>query len=323
MKEKAEISDHLLINYLKQEATAEENEQIETWLKSDPENQLDLDKLRIVWEKSESLTDFEAIDLDKNWQSIQGKMSQEKKAQGIKWQVWKYAAAILLIAVVSIFLMKPEEVKMQQAVASAKPLEVVLADGSTVWLNKGATLDYPEEFTTSTREVSITGEAYFDIAHNPDKPFKVLADGTVTEVLGTTFTVTEGEGELLEVVLATGKVRFTKGDQRVTLEPGQMVVVNTKGEVTKRNNDNPNFMSWKTRSLIFDNAPMKEVISEISSLYGVVLEIEDKEFLDCPLTTTFQDESLDDVLETIALLFNIEIKQDGQLYQLIGNGCGQ
>lgn len=323
MKEKADISDHLLINYVKQVTTAQENEQVEEWLERDPKNQLDLDKIKLVWEKSESLTDFEAIDLSANWRSIQDRIGQKEKGNSSKWQIWKYAAAVLLIAAVSIFLLKPEEVKMQHAVASIDPLEVVLEDGSTVWLNNGATLDYPEKFNASTREVTLTGEAYFDIAHNPHKPFKVLADGTETEVLGTTFTVTEGEGELLEVVLATGKVRFTKGDQRVTLEPGQMVVVNTKGEVTKRNNDNPNFMSWKTRSLIFDNAPMKEVISEISSLYGVVLEIEDKEFLDCPLTTTFQDESLDDVLETIALLFNIEIKQDGQLYQLIGNGCRQ
>ncbi len=322
MKEKAVISDHLLINYLKQETTVEENQQVEDWLRSDPENQKDLDKIRLVWEKSESLKDFEAVDLDRNWRSIQGKIGREK-GSALKWQVWKYAAAVLLIAAVSVFLLKPEELKMQQAVASTDPLEVVLADGSTVWLNKGATLDYPEEFTASSREVTLTGEGYFDIAHNSQKPFKVLADGTTTEVLGTTFTVKEGEGELLEVVLATGKVRFTKGKQRVTLAPGQMVLVDAKGGVTKRDNSNPNFMSWKTRTLTFDNAPMKEVISEVSNLYDIVLEIEDKDFLDCPLTTTFQDESLDDVLETIALLFNIEIKQDGRLYQLIGNGCRQ
>ncbi|OEK02770.1 hypothetical protein BFP97_15090 [Roseivirga sp. 4D4] len=321
MKEKAIISDHLLIDYLKQETSAEENRQVEDWLNSDPANQLELDKIRLVWEKSESLKDFEAIDLDKNWRSIRGKIGQNEKGVGSKWQIWKYAAAVLLIAAISVFLLRPGEVIMRQAMASTDPLEVVLADGSTVWLNEGATLDYPEEFSTSTREVTLSGEAYFDIAHNPEKPFRVMADGTTTEVLGTTFTVSEGEGESLELVLATGKVRFTKGNQRVTLTPGQMVVVDAKGEVTKRDNDNPNFMSWKTRTLTFEDAPMKEVIGEISSLYNVVLEIEDKDFLDCPLTTTFENESLDGVLETIALLFNIEIKQNGQLYQLSGKGC--
>ncbi|MBO3698697.1 FecR family protein [Roseivirga sp. E12] len=323
MKEKANISDHLLISYLNQSATAEESQQVEAWLAAGVQNQVEFDKVKLVWQHSENLSDFEAIDLGRNWRELQGKIQRERKDSGPKWQIWKYAAAVLLVATVSFLLFRPGPVEMQQAVASNGPMEVLLADGSVVWLNEGAVLDYPEEFTASTREVSLTGEAFFEVSHNPDKPFIVEADGTTTEVLGTSFTITEEDGEVLRLVLATGKVRFTKDNQQATLTPGQMIVVDANGKVSKSVNDNQNFMSWKTRKLTFDNTPMKEVISDISELYGVVLEIKDKEFLTCPMTTTFQDDSLKDVLETIELLFNIEIQQNGQLYQLIGKGCEQ
>ncbi len=323
MKDQHNISDHLLISYLNKTTTPEEAQLVEEWLASDKVNQLELDKIKLVWEKSESIKDFEAINLDKNWKSLQGKIDLAGNSNGRHWQLWKYAAAVLLIAAVSFILLRPEQVAIRQLAASDGPRELELADGTIVWLNKGATLDYPEQFNAGTREVTLTGEAFFDVVHNPDQPFIVTADGTQTEVLGTTFTINEAEGEVLKLVLATGRVRFTRGDQQATLTPGQMVEVDANGEVSLRENDNLNFMAWKTRKLTFDNTPMKEVIGDIGRLYDVVLEIEDKQFLNCPLTTTFQDESLEDVLETIELLFNIEIQQNGQLYQLIGKGCEQ
>lgn len=323
MKNNANISDHLLIDYIKGHLTAEDQDKVEAWLALDPENQKELDEIRAVWESSNSIADFEAIDLPKNWRALQEKIRPTIIEEKPTWSVWKYAAAVVLIAAAAFLLMQPGEVVMKQMTAADSPVEVALSDGTTVWLNKGASLEYPEEFGSSTRNVSLNGEAYFDVVHNPDKPFIVEADGTSTEVLGTTFTISEEDGEVLKLVLATGKVRFTKDNQQATLTPGQMVTVDANGKVSKSRNDNQNFMSWKTRKLTFDNTPMKEVISDISELYGVVLEIKEKDFLTCPLTTTFQDDSLEDVLETFELLFDIEIQQNGQLYQLIGNGCGQ
>lgn len=323
MKNKANISDHLLISYLNQTIAADKKQLVDEWLAQSSENQLELDKIELAWKRADGLKDFEAIDLDKNWLSLQRKMGSNKKQSGFGWQVWKYAAAVLLIATVAFLILRPQDVVIQQMTAYGGQKEVVLSDGTVVWLNKGASLDYPETFSADRREVSLKGEAFFDVAHNPEKPFVVTADGTTTEVLGTTFTITEQEGEVLKLVLATGKVRFTKDNQQAILTPGQMIEVDGNGKVTKAENKNQNFMSWKTKKLTFDNTPMKEVIGEISKLYGIVLEIEDKGFLTCPLTTTFQDETLEDVLETIELLFNIDIQQNGQLYQLVGKGCEQ
>lgn len=323
MKNKANISDHLLISYLNQTISVDEKQLVDEWLAQSSENQLELEKLELAWKRADGLNDFEAIDLNKNWVALQRKMGSGNKKSGLGWHLWKYAAAVLLIATVAFLLLRPQEVLIQQMAAYDDQKEVVLSDGTVVWLNKGASLDYPETFSSDIREVSLKGEAFFDVTHNPDKPFVVTADGTTTEVLGTTFTIAEKEGQELKLILATGKVRFTKNDQQATLTPGQMIEVDSNGIVTQKDNHDRNFMSWKTRKLTFENTLMKEVIGDISKLYGIVLEIKDEAFLTCPLTTTFQDEPLEDVLETIELLFNIEIQQNGQLYQLIGKGCKQ
>ncbi len=324
MKNEPIISDHLLITYVKGEASAQETQIVEDWLAESVDNRNELGKIKLLWKGSEAIADFEAIDMAKNWKELQSRISQAPEKSTVKWHVWKYAAALLLLAAVTFLIIRPgEELVMQNALASEGPIELSLADGSKVWLNKGASLDYPEKFIGSKREVTLKGEAFFEVTHNPEKPFIVTADGTTTEVLGTSFNIYEGEGELFQLVLKTGKVRFTKDRKRATLLPGDKISVNARGEIMKTANTDRNFMSWKTRKLVFENTPMEEVIGDISRLYGVVLEITDKEFLSCPLNATFNNEPLEEVMGTIELLFNVEARQNGQLYQLIGKGCNK
>ena len=321
MKNNSIISDHQLINYVKGEVSAEEKQQVEEWLGQDSDNQIEFDKLKSAWENAGSLADFEAIDLSKNWTTLQAKINGASQKAPIVRYIWKYAAAIVLIALATFLILQPREVKMLEMTASISPTTVTLEDGTEVWLKEGSTLTYPEAFSSDTRQVSLVGEAFFEVTHNPDQPFIVSAGDTKTEVLGTSFNLKNGEGELLELILITGKVRFVKGNQQALLTPGQKIKVSDDGMVLKSINNQTNFMSWKTRKLIFENTPMEEVLGDISKLYGVVLEIMDKDFLGCTITTTFENETLEQVLDTIASFFSIEIQQDGQLYQLIGKGC--
>lgn len=321
MKNNSIISDHQLINYVKGEASAEEKRQVEEWLAQESDNQMEFDRIQTVWQSSGSLADFDAIDLTKNWTALQAKINQSGQKTPLVRYIWKYAAAIVLIALATFLIMKPGEVKMLEMTASISPTTVMLEDGTEVWLKEGSTLTYPEAFSFDTRQVSLVGEAFFEVTHNPDQPFIVSAGDTKTQVLGTSFSLKNWEGESLELVLVTGKVRFVKGNQQALLTPGQKVNVSDDGMVLKSINSQTNFMSWKTRKLTFENTPMEEVLGDISKLYGVVLEIMDKDFLGCTITTTFENETLEQVLDTIASFFNIEIEQDGQLYQLIGKGC--
>lgn len=321
MKNNSIISDHQLIDYVKGAASAEEKQQVEEWLARNSDNQIELDRIKAIWQNAGSLSDFDAIDLTKNWIALQAKINESGQKAPLVRYLWRYAAAIVLLAVVTFLIMKPREVEMQEMTASISPTNVTLADGTQVWLKDGATLIYPESFSADAREVSLIGEAFFEVTHNPEHPFIVTAGDTKTEVLGTSFNINKGEGNLLELTLITGKVRFVKGDQQALLTPGQKINVSVDGMMLKSINSPTNFMSWRTRKLTFENTPMEAVLGDISRLYGVVLEIMDKDFLKCPLTTTFENETIEEVLDTIAALFNIDIQQNGQHYQLMGKGC--
>ena len=318
MKNRSDISDLLLIKYLKGEAKGDELHRVADWLEESDQNIRELEKLKVIWRSSASLNDFETIDLTTNWQVIQHRL-QKQKQTSVVW--WKYAAAILVLAVASWLVLKPAPVEMLVYKAATVGDELNLPDGSLVTLNKGAMLSYPAVFDKDSREVRLEGEAFFDVKHDPLRPFSVMAADTKTEVLGTTFNISQGPGDFLQLSLYTGRVAFSKGDRREVLIPGQQIVVDIDGSIQKSSSAIDNAISWKTRKLIFDNTAMHDVVEDIEALYGVEIEIEDPSFANCPITTTFQNESIEEVLETIQLLFNIEIKFNGQEYRLIGKGC--
>jgi len=325
MENNSTISEHLLVAYWTNTATEEERGQVEGWLKDQAQNEALFDQWKQVWEQSGSLADFEAIDVEARWQQFRGEAFAQKEGKQVRMfpAVWRYAAALLLVAAATFLILRgggtaPE---MMEAVASNGPLEVTLPDGSQVWLNEQASLKYPNEFDTDRRLVELKGEAFFEVVHNPASPFSVLADGTETRVLGTSFNLKEHEGNRLELVLVTGKVRFSRADDWEILAPGEKLVVDDEGTMSKSQNDAANFMSWRTRRLEFDSAVMHTAVRDVESLYGVQLTIDSEEISNCSVTATFQNDSLEDVLETFKILFDAEIRQTDQGYRIIGGVC--
>ncbi|GAB5524773.1 MAG: DUF4974 domain-containing protein [Roseivirga sp.] len=325
MENKATISEHLLVSYWKGEATEAETRQVEGWMAASSENEQLFDKWRQAWEHAGAMADFEAIDVEANWKEVKRKITTEEKPGrqiGFFPGVWRYAAAIVLIATVSFLTwqwMTPPEVL--SVTASTEPINVSLPDGTQVWLNKGATLEYPEAFAADKRQVELTGEAFFEVVHMPEKPFSVMADRTETRVLGTSFNLNEKAGDELELVLITGKVQFSKGQQQEVLAPGEKVQVDEAGTVTKTVNEVRNFMAWKTRRLEFDSTSMQDVVSDVAKLYGISLQIESDALKTCALTTTFQNDPLESVFDTFKILFEAETVKSDQGYIIKGGGC--
>lgn len=324
MNEETTISDELLTAYLNQQVSTEDRAKVEAWMNSNAENGRHFAKLEQAWKHAAAIEDFEAIDVEARWNQMQPLLDKTPKGKQVQFlpKVWRYAATLVLLAVAAFLVSRlNQSATMLEVVAEAGNRQVMLPDGSEVWLNKGAKLQYPERFSSDQRLVTLAGEAFFEVTHNPEQPFLVSADGTETRVLGTSFNIKEEEGEALELVLVTGKVRFTKEEHIETLAPGDVVRVGEDGEVTKTRNADLNFMSWKTRTLQFDNTPMRKVIEDVEKLYGVTIQIEQESMKTCPLTTTFQDESLEDIFETIKILFDAQIEQSDQGYIIRGNGC--
>lgn len=155
----------------------------------------------------------------------------------------------------------------------SKIISLVLADGSKVWLNTESSLRYPTAFTGNERNVEITGEGYFEVAHNPAMPFIVSKDNTSINVLGTHFNVNAYDDESsLNVTLLEGSVRvaISGNQQSKVIKPGEQAQVNKNGSIEVDNTVVLNeVMAWKNGLFLFEGVDMGSIMREVSRWYGV------------------------------------------------------
>lgn len=148
--------------------------------------------------------------------------------------------------------------------------QVILADGTKVWLNASTTLKYPRRFSGGERRVQLTGEAYFEVSHHPEKPFIVETPAMDIRVLGTAFNVNAYEGEeTVHTTLVNGKVDVCyRGGVPVGLQPGEQLLVVNDSLIRKEVNLR-HFTSWKEGRFLFENTTLEEIARQISRWYDV------------------------------------------------------
>lgn len=151
------------------------------------------------------------------------------------------------------------------------PYPLVLADGTKIWLNAASSIKFPTAFNGNSREVSITGEAYFEVAHNKNKPFRVTSNGQTVEVLGTHFNINAyGDEPAIITTLLQGSVRISKNGQQALLKPGQEAVVGDAVPVKIiKNADTEQAMAWKDGRFIFTEEPLESIMRKVSRWYNV------------------------------------------------------
>lgn len=225
-------------------------------------------------------------------------------------------AAILLLVLGGAFLYRlynpppppPVEalVWIEKSTPKGTKLAVTLPDGSRVKLNAGSTLKYPETFTGETRQVYLTGEAFFDVAENKEKPFIVQGGEWQAKVLGTSFMIrTHSEKPL--VALLTGKLLVKhKEEAPVTLQPLEMAAPAREGKVMVSNFRPEELLAWKEGRLIFKNTPFQEAVATLENWYGVEIQILGG--LDVPggFSGIYDNETLENVLRGLSTTSSVE-----------------
>lgn len=148
---------------------------------------------------------------------------------------------------------------------------VILPDGTKVMLDAISSIKYPVRFTGKERNVDITGQAYFEVAHNPKMPFRVRTKNQVIEVLGTHFNVNVYADEpLSRVTLLQGGIKISKGMKTAILKPGQQAITaNGTNGINVQNVDAENFVTWKTGRFFFNKADIQTVMRQLSRWYDV------------------------------------------------------
>jgi len=155
--------------------------------------------------------------------------------------------------------------------------QLILPDGSKVWLNAASSIHFPTIFTGKERRVTVTGEAYFEVAKNAAMPFKITVKDMEVEVLGTHFNVMAYDDEnSMNTTLLEGSVKISKGVIKKMLVPGQQSVINSTGEINIVDADMEEVMAWKNGWFQFNAADIKTVMRQISRWYAVEVVYEGK-----------------------------------------------
>jgi ferric-dicitrate binding protein FerR (iron transport regulator) len=218
-----------------------------------------------------------------------------------------------LTAAASLFLLLYKKPAMTTSNIALQ--KITLPDGSTVTLNKGSEISYHKQFSDTTREIFLTGEAFFDVQQDAKRPFYVHTGDIVTKVLGTSFNV-KANGKKIEITVVTGKVAVSdKQKTLAVLLPDQKI--NYQESIIKKEDANAHeTVLWKEEDLKFENMDLKEILPLLETRYGV--KIETKNIDDYRFTAYFLNTSnITQVLNVITKLNNLNWKKTGtNTYQI-------
>jgi len=195
---------------------------------------------------------------------------------------------------------------------------VDLPDGSRIYLNKGSEISYSKAFKNQ-RAVTLKGEAFFEVMSDPQNPFTVHSGEMLVSVLGTSFNVKQGEQSSdVEVYVKTGLVRVSMEDseQFIYLEPEQFGILENRN-LSSSVQEDPNYISWKTKDFKFVNSALTEVLQELEESYHVEIQTGDLDLSDMRITTSYSGQSINAILETIGTAFEMSVSQRDNSYFLI------
>ena len=194
----------------------------------------------------------------------------------------------------------------------SKPIDIKLADGSKVWLNAESSISFPVAFTGKERKVSITGEAYFEVAHQEIKPFFVQYGNMNVQVLGTHFNMNAfDDNQQVEVTLLEGSVKINADNQEQLLQPLQQAAVSKNGVISIKKDINIDaVMAWKKGVFMFNHTDISTVMKMLGRWYNISYEIKE------PIRQHFggtisKDVSLSKVVEMLEMAGGVQINIDG------------
>ncbi|MFC2152218.1 FecR family protein [Bacteroidota bacterium] len=318
-KEQKHIDESLLLKLIENRADEQEMSLFNSWLETSAENAEIFEELK----KTNQLINIDNQSLQKNWESVVQKVKSGNKVPEYielpdsKIRAFNFRnnnliriAAMLIILLGVSFLLKnivfnPEQLISGKDLNPNEPYQ--LADGSLVYLNGNSEISFSKHFGEKNRNISLKGEAFFEVKRNENIPFRITTYKTTTQVLGTSFNVYSDQSEQVRVSVVTGVVEFSSRKKKnvVKLEAGEQGIYspNLSG-VKKEIINDPNFMAWKTGILYFNETPIQEAIHLIQKQYSRVMIFEDNKNEMPTLTTTFDNQPLEAVLEELNLLLN-------------------
>lgn len=299
----------LLQQYIKGETSDEEKQKVMLWLEESPEHMREYRAVRklydiSLWNHSTEVKQNRKIDI-----SLRRFVIQTLKI-----------AAILLIGFIGAWklLYSSENLPQMQLVhaPAGQRLELMLVDGTKVWLNAGSTLKFPDHFERNARNVILDGEGYFSVTHDKARPFTVQTQKCAVHVLGTEFNVRAySDSDIFETALINGSVEvsFENTNDRLKLKPDEVLYIK-KGEVTTGIISDHNYFRWKEGLFCFENETVAGLIEKLQIYYDVSIEVQNKSLLQHRYSGKFRiKDGVEHVLKVLQLEHRFTYTKDDKL----------
>jgi transmembrane sensor len=323
----------MLARFVAGESSADEMSHVSQWLDANPAERALLDRLVEVTAVAPSAP----VDVESALAKVHAQMDEAappsltlSKSATRRWARPVASIAVLAAAAAVGFLMvsrekgttSPEQttatvVAQTYQTSVGQRNSVLLADGSRVVLGPDSRLTVPGDFGAGSRTVELRGDAYFDVHHDPARPFAVRIGSALIQDVGTTFTVESDDANATVVTVVTGSVRLrgagAPADAGVVLAAGERGSIDDAGRTsTERASSPDDDIAWTTGKLVFRDAQLSRVAAEIHRWYGVRLHVSDPALWSQHVTTTvYTNQSVDQVLQVVELSLGVKIERQG------------
>jgi transmembrane sensor len=352
-----------LAEYFAGEMSGEEMEEMKIWIKSDPEREKKINALYQIWEESEQLP--YKLDVDQAWGTLEDRMDESERVSsgevhkiitqatadknvrinrinrkvrnsGISQKIALIAASILIILTAGFFshqyYLGIEEAQFNEEIVyeelttrDGQRAVYTLNDGSRVTLHAGSRLQIPVNFNRNNRDLILEGEAYFEVASNPEIPFVVHSDNSYTRVLGTKFLLQAwpNEGRHVGIYVTEGSVAFGEkkneeadSDSEVIIEQNEMAHLSAGNEPEVQTiRDLTWHLGWTEGRLVFENRKLSEILPRLERWYVVEIQTADSSIDEIRLTAEIDySQPMMEVLTGIALSLDLEIEEGNRTY---------
>lgn len=336
----------LIYKSLSNDISADEKLLLAAWIDADVENKLLVDQLQLIWDNAEVDDLVRAnvdVDLDVEFNFLKERLqaderevisaeestpiTEQSKVINFSSRFWGMAAGLALIIGLSWFFVSQfgGNEAFAEINSGDQAREIQLADGTQIYMNANSSVKYPKIFNGELREIEFEGEAFFDVAKDPQHPFVIHTPYEDVTVLGTSFNVRAYENEPnSEIAVSTGSVKVNSGLTSAILEPNQKAIVDRASKALGvENTESLNELAWHTRTIRFSNTPLSTVFTDLEHYYHVSIKVTNASILNCPYTDNFgENDDFNTAIESIATVFGITVKQeDNTHYTLVGGSC--
>ncbi|SMD35379.1 FecR family protein [Reichenbachiella faecimaris] len=288
-------------------------------------DQLDAFKeLQQQWEISGQLRLKYKADPQLAWEKF-SELKSDHESKTVRWIHFAIRLAAMVVLTVGLgFLMREfgKSEPYHYATFEGETKWITLSDSSRIRLNESSLLTVAADFNEDDRNVSLEGEAYFEIARDEARPFIIQTNEATTQVLGTAFNIRAIEEEpKVEIYVVNGKVSFTANGSELILTQGMAANFDRTSDLLSLDSEELNALAWQSKTLKFEDSPLDKVFAALQSYFKADMVITNDKIKNCRFTGEFKKPKLKEILKVISISTNVTYTEDNGRFIISGEGC--